>query len=239
MTTATGPAQSGPHARLTGIVYLLFFAASFAVFPRAAMIVSTDAALTAQNILAQETLYRFTVASEIVSTAAYVAVILLLYELLKPVSRIVSLLAAFFGLVGCAITGANEVNLLAPLVLLGGTLHLTALVPAQLHELALIALRLYGQGYAVTLVFFGAYDFLLGVLIVRSTFLTRIIGVLLLIAGVTWIGGVMAVFLSPTLAKLVSPFVMASGILSEASLALWLTFVGVNVTKWKAAAGVP
>lgn len=233
MAERTSEPRPEPRARLTGLVYLVFFAFSFATFPRAALIVPGNAAATAGNILAHESLYRLTVASEIFSTATYVAVTLLLYELLKPASRTVSLLAAFFSVVGCAVTAANELNLLAPLVYLGGTLHPNADALAQLQAQALMALRLYGQGYAISLMFFGVYDFLLGCLILRAAFLPRLLGVPLLVAGPAWIVAAFLVVASPALAKLAMPYAVGAGIVSEAALALWLSFAGVNLAKWR------
>jgi Domain of unknown function (DUF4386) len=79
-----------------------------------------------------------------------------------------------------------------------------------------------------SLVFFGCYCLLIGYLIFKSTFLPRILGVLMAIGGSGWL-----TFLSPTLADYLSPYIFAPGILGEASLTLWLLVMGVNVQRWK------
>jgi hypothetical protein len=78
------------------------------------------------------------------------------------------------------------------------------------------------------LVFFGFYCALIGYLILRSTFLPRILGVLMVIAGLGWL-----TYLSPPFANYLAPYNMASGILGEGSLTLWLMVMGVNVERWR------
>src|SRR5262249_56056628 len=82
------------------------------------------------------------------------AVALILYELLKPVSRSLSLLASFFRLAMVAILGANLLNLFAPLVLLKGAPLLTAFKADQLQALALVSLKLYPNGSFIPSLFF-------------------------------------------------------------------------------------
>jgi hypothetical protein len=83
------------------------------------------------------------------------------------------------------------------------------------------------------LVFFGLYCLLIGYLILKSTFLPRILGVLMAIGGLGWL-----TFLSPTLAASLSPYNMGPGVIGEGALALWLVLKGVDVRKWLARAGV-
>lgn len=98
----------------------------------------------------------------------------------------------------------------------------------QLQALALVFVKFHGQGYNISLVFFGFYCLLIGYLIFRSAFLPRILGVLMAIAGLDWL-----TFLSPPLAKYLSPYIVALGLLGEGSLCLWLLVIGVNVQRWK------
>src|SRR5713226_6248057 len=115
------------------------------------MIVRDDAAATATNILASESLYRLGFAADLFAGAAYIGVTVLLYDLLKPVSRSLSLLAAFFGLGGVAIGGAGFLTRLAPLVLLGGGQYSSAFTTSQLQAMAMMSLRLYGLGFLVAM----------------------------------------------------------------------------------------
>ena len=83
------------------------------------------------------------------------------------------------------------------------------------------------------MVFFGFYCLLIGYLIFRSTFLPRILGVLMAFAGLGWL-----TFLSPMLANHLSPYIFAPGILGEGALTLWLLAMGVNAERWNEQAGV-
>jgi len=225
-------AEASPRlkAKIAGVFYLLnILTGVFAeVFVRGRLVVYGDAAATATNILAQEPLFRLGFASALICVACYIAVTALFYNLFKPVNRSLSLLAAFFSLVGCAIQAFICLFLLAPLVVLGGAQYLSVFKVEQLQALALMFLTLYGQGFTIAMVFFGFYCLLIGYLIFRATFLPRILGVLMVIAGLCWL-----TFLSPPLADYLSPYILALGTLGEGSLCLWLLVIGVNVPKWE------
>src|SRR6202167_1509391 len=156
MTEGINEASPGPRARLTGVVYLFYFLTAVLgeVFLRG-LVVDGDAAATANTILAHEPLFRLGLATGLIATACYVAVTALFYDLFAPVNRRLSLLAAFFSLVGCAILVFASLFQLAPLVVLGGGQYLSAFKVEQLRALAFLFLELYGQGVNFWLVFFG------------------------------------------------------------------------------------
>jgi len=137
------------------------------------------------------------VAAGLVAGASYIAVTLLLYGIFKPVSRGLSLLAAVVSLVGCSIGPLSMV------------------------------VRLPGQANNITLVIFGVYCLLIGYLILRSTFLPRVVGALMVFAGLGWL-----TFLSPALARDLYPYGFLPGILGEGALTLWLLLFGVDSEKW-------
>ena len=238
-------AQASPRARarITGVVYLLFFLTAILgeFFTQQAGIsglgaLPGDAAATANSILAHESSYLLGFALGLISTACYVAVTALFYQLFKPVSRSLALIAAFFGLVGCAITAFGSLFQLAPLVVLGGSPYLSVFNVKQLQALALMFLHLNAQVGNIALVFFGLFQLLIGYLIFRSTFLPRILGALMAFAGLGWL-----IFLSPPLANYLLTYLEVLGVLAEASLMLWLLVMGVNSQRWKeqaSAAGV-
>ena len=196
------------------------------------LVISGDAAATATNILAQEALYRLGWASNLIATACYIVVTALFYDLFKPVNRSVSLTAAFFSVVGCALGALSGVFQLAPLAALGGAQYLSVFTVEQLQALALLLLKLQAHAYNIGLVFFGFYCILIGYLIFRSLFLPRILGALMVFAGLGWL-----TFLSPPLANHLSPYILAPGLLGEGSLMLWLLVIGVNAQRWKEQAG--
>jgi len=222
-------ASSSPKARITGVVYLLFFLTTIpAELLIRGLVVSGDAAATANNILAHQSLFRLHFAGGLIATALYIAVTALFYGLFKPVNRSLALVAAFFSLVGCAIQAFGSLFQLAPLVLLGGSPYLSVFKVEQLQALALMFLKLNAETPDIYLVFFGLFNLLIGYLIFRSTFLPRILGALMALSGLGWL-----TFLLPPLANNLFTYIAVIGILAEASLMLWLLVKGVNVQRWK------
>src|ERR1035438_3617060 len=122
-------------------------------------------------------------------------------------SKGLSLLAAFFSLVGCTIGAVSCLFYFAPVVILGGAQYLNVFKVEQLQALALMFLKLYGQCFNISFVFFGFYCLLIGYLIFRSTFLPRILGAGMAFAGLGWL-----TFLSPALAHHLVPYILAAGI---------------------------
>ena len=222
-------------ARIAGVCYLIAAQAyAFAEFSvRSKLVVHGDAAATARNILAHEQLYRLGFAAELISAVFFIAVAVLFYDIFRPVNRSLSLLAAFFNVVGCTIQALSSLFHLAPLLVLGGDQYLSVFKAEQLQALALLFLTLRTQTTSIYMVFFGCYNLLLGYLIFRSTFLPRILGVFMAIAGLTY-----QAFLSPPLANRLFPYLLApAGALGELSLMLWLIVFGVNAQRWKEQAG--
>jgi hypothetical protein len=226
-------ASPGPRARITSVVYLFYFLTAVSgMFFLKGLVVDGDAAATANNILAQQPLFRLGLATGLISTACYVAVTALFYDLFRPVNRRLSLLAAFFSLVGCAILAFASLFQLAPLVVLGGGQYLSVFKVEQLRALAFLLLELYGLAVSICFVFFGVYCLLIGYLIFKSSFLPRILGVLMAFAGLGWL-----TFLFPPLADYLSPYNLVLGFLAELALMLWLLVMGVDVQRWKEQAG--
>jgi Domain of unknown function (DUF4386) len=236
MTERTPEASLRFKARIAGILYLLIIVgalfAPFAVAPSGMM--RGQAALpTAAQILASKPLYVLGGGAQLVVGACDIGVALIFYELLKPVSRGLGLLAAFFRLVFVAIANANVLNHFAPLVLLSGGEYLSPFKPDQLQALALVFIRLRTIGLDIALVFFGLHCVVLGYLIFRSTFFPRILGLLLAIGGVGYSANIFANFIPPAIGTHLFPYVMLPAGLAEISLTLWLLVIGVNVQRWK------
>lgn len=238
MTDRIEKASPRLKARLAGLLYLIVMVATgYDIFVLFKLMAPGDAAATAHNILSSEQVFRQGFAADVLAGPCYIGVTLFLYELLRPVNRSISLLAAFLSLVATGIGGANMVTLIAPLVLLGGAPYLAAFTPDQLQALALAFLKLHALGYQISVVFFAFYMILLGWLIVGSTFLPRLIGVLLVIESACALIYSFSTFLAPAFAARLFPAILAPGILGEGSLTLWLLLVGVNAAKWKEQAG--
>jgi hypothetical protein len=180
-------ASPGLTARLAGLFWLMAFV--------------TDAS-------SKFTDGRWVLAADLIATACLLAATVLVYRLLKPVNRNLSLLAAFFGLVGCAIGASNSL------------FHLGA------------------QASNIDFLFFGLHGLLIGYLILRSTFLPRTAGALMAFGGLGWMTLSLVNLLSLPLPKSMTLYFMVPGILGEITLAIWLLVVGVNVPRWKEQASV-
>ena len=219
-----------PIARMAGALYLLSIVAGVVavLLVGDALVVDGDATATATNILAHETLFRLSVTSFLIGVTCYVAVTALLYSLLRPVNRTLSLLAAFFSLVGCALWAVGGLFQLAALATLRGGAPSRGFTMEQAQALALTLLQLNAQALSVGIVFFGFYCLLIGYLVFRSTFLPRVVGVLLVLAGVGYLTN-----LYPPLENALSFYLQVPGLLGEGSLTLWLLVMGVNAKRWK------
>jgi hypothetical protein len=168
-----------PRARIAGMVYLLYFI--FAIL--AQVLISRRLASTGEAL-------------NLLADGLYIAVTLLLYRLLRPVSQMLSLVATILSLAGCVLT-----------------------VFAQLH--------LVSSG-SIPLIFFGPFCILLGYLIVRSVFLPRFLGVLLVLAGIAWL-----LYLLPIVPHSALRPIEVLGILAEGLLMLWLLVAGIKPENWR------
>lgn len=189
--------------------------------------VGGDAAATAHNILTQETLYRLGFTIPLLAVGFHIAWALLFYQLFKPVNRTINLLAVFAILVGCAIQALAALVYLAPLVILQSGHSIDAFNAAQRQDLALVFVNLSHQTFNVYLIFFGFWCVLAGYLIFRSTFMPRILGVLLVLDGLGWM-----TYLWPPLATSMFPVIALVSGLAEVPLQLWLIVFGVNSKRW-------
>jgi hypothetical protein len=228
----TGRITSSPRllARMTGVFFLLtilggIFAQGF-VSER--LINFGDAAATANNILANKGLFHLGFAVYLIEMACQVAMTALFYVLLRPVSRSVSLLSAFWGLTGCVIKTFARVFYIVPLFVLGGSASLSSFSTEQLQSLAIVLLRINDVGAGIALAFFGFSTVLKGWLTFRSTFLPKWLGVLSIVSGLGWVA-----FLYPPLGYRAFPIIALLGLIGSAASIFWLLVFGVDEEKWR------
>jgi hypothetical protein len=172
-------------------------------------------------------------AANLAASVCYIGVTVVLYDLLKVVSRTLSLIAAFLGLAGSAAGAASSLALLVPLIVLGKAQYSSAFSGDQLQALAFASLKLNGQGFNVSMQFFGFQCIAVGYLIARSTFLPRILGALLAIGGASYVISSFANFVAPPLGSRLSPFIIPAAVVGEGALCLWLLVMGVNLRNWE------
>lgn len=235
MTNRCITASPQVYARIGGLLYLfIIVAAGFGeLVVRNGLIRWGDATATASNIMGSETLFRIGLTGEMLTCVCDVALAMILFVLLKPVSRNLALLAAFFRLTFVGIYGVTKLFEIAALVALEGAGNLKALPAPQLHDLAYIFLRVHSLGYGASLLFFGLCCILFGHLIQRSGYLPRVIGILVAIAGYGYVAFSIAQMLSPPFAaRFLFPSVFPVAFVAELTLALWLLGRGVNIQKW-------
>lgn len=223
------------YARLAGALYLyIIIAGSFAaLFVRGELVVTGDAAATAANIVSNEFLFRIGFSGELLHLSFDVVVAVLLYALLRPVDQYVALLATFMRIACDLVLAVASLGHFAALRLLDNSDYLMSFQPEQLQTLALLAMKLHGDAYAISLLFFAFACLALGYLVFRSGYLPKILGGLLVVAGASYFLLVFAHFLSKPLYAVLDPVIFLPIFLAEMSLALWLLLKGVNIGKWK------
>jgi Domain of unknown function (DUF4386) len=173
-----------------------------------------DAAATAQNFAAHEVAARASSALGLVSIGLYLALTALFYELFRLVSRRLSLVAMLLSVTACSIQAVGDVFL--------AQLQMGAVGQAG------FGMSMHAQAVNSSLVLFGAFDVLVGVLILRSRFLPRVFGVLMVLAGLGWL-----VYLWPPLAARATRVVQPLGFMAEVVLMLWLLVKGVDGERWR------
>ena len=222
------------YARAVGILYLFTISAGIIAQMGISngIVVVDDAATTASNILANRNLFQLGFTIYLLEMASQIAQTVIFYMLLKPAGRSVSLLALFFGLVGCIIKTVSRLFYIAPLLVLGEAHYLDVFTLDQLQALALLLLRVNDLAAGMALAFFGFSTLLNGFLIFRSTFLPRILGILSILGGFGWL-----TFLYPPLGNQLLPYILVIALIGSISQILWLLIKGVRVEQWKRLAG--
>jgi hypothetical protein len=223
------------YARIGGGLYLaIIVLGAFAEgYVANRLIVSGDAATTAQNILASPGLWRLSVAGDLIVVLCAVPLLWIEYLLLRPVSKHLVLLAVLFNLVSLAVEAISKLFLLIVMPALGTADYSRAFDPQQLEILANLALKSHDIAFNIALIFFGFTCLVNGYLIFRSGYLPKFVGILMQIAGLSYLTACFAALFAPTFADRISPAILLPPLIGELSFCLWLLVKGVNVAKWK------
>lgn len=218
-------------ARIAGWLYFLFAAPGpFCLFyvPNK-ILVRGDAAATAANVLGHEMLLRTSVVMWLLGMALWIVMALALCRLFNGVSKALSSLLVIFVAVSAGIGFLNELNNLAAIMVLRGNEFVGTLTQPQREAVAMLFLRLHGQGNAVNEMFWGLWLLPFGLLIARSQFIPRLLGIWLLLDGFAWIGLSMIALLTPTYNDLAFR-VAQPAVFAELAVMLWLITIGVRAS---------
>ena len=222
-------------ARFAGILYLLItvFAIIAHIYMPDTLIVDGDAAATAQNIVNNATLFRAGgVGSELIILLTEIILSVVLYALLKPVDKTLSLLAAVSRLAMTTIHGFNLINYFFVIAFAGGTGSLTAFSPEQLNALVMVFLDAHSIGFTIGIAFLVLHVFILGYLIFKSGYFPKVLGILFIAAGFGYLFDSFALLLSSSYTT--TPGIIAMVIsISEIAFPLWLLIKGVNKAEWE------
>jgi len=223
------------YARIGGALYLaIIVLGAFAEgFVANKLVVTGDAATTAANILASPGLWRLSVAGDLIVVLCAVPLLWIEYLLLRPVSKQLVLLAVLFNLVSLAVEAISKLFLLVVMPTLGSADYLKAFDPHQLQVLANLALSSHDVAFNIALIFFGFTCIVNGYLIFRSGYLPKFVGILMQIAGLSYLTACFAALFAPAFADLITPAILLPPLIGESSFCLWLLVKGVNIAKWK------
>ena len=219
------------YARAAGVLFLVSVAAGgFGEFVVPSKLVASTATATASNIAGSGWLFNLGFAGYLVEAICDVALTLILYVLLKPVSNNFALLAVFFRLVATATFFGTELFYLATAQIVGGADYLKSFSPDQLASLAFLSMKMFSYGGAMASVFYGVALMVFGLLIYKSKYIPSILGVLLALGGLGFVIRAFALLLVPAYASPALVVVVApAGLL----LTVWLLVKGVDVPIWQ------
>ncbi len=227
----TAPAAMSPRrlARLTGVLYVLLVGLGMmGPLTLESMLVPGDAAATAANLRDGLTAYNLSLVAWLVIVAVDVAISLMLYVLLVPVSRGLALAAAAFRMVYSVVLGALLVELFVAHRLLTPE---TGVPDAEAQRQALAALETFSAGFLVALVFFGVHLVLLGVLLYRSRYVPRLLAVLLVAAGLGYAVDSLASLTVDSYGGALAAVLLTPAVVGEVGLTLWLLVKGVRAPR--------
>jgi Domain of unknown function (DUF4386) len=229
MTNHIAAASLNRTARVAGILYLLIalFAPFSMVYVPSTLIVPGDAATTASHVLASEGLFRLGITSDSIVFLIEIVLTVLLYVVLKPVSKTLSLVAAFSRLAMAVIQGINLLNYVFVLLLVSGAGYLAVFARDQLHALVLLFLNAHAAVALIWGLCFGLHLFVLGYLVYTSGYIPRMLGVVLIIVSFCYLTQSFGTILFPKYEAIFASVGYLSII--EIAFPLWLLMKGVHV----------
>ncbi|MEO8743116.1 MAG: DUF4386 domain-containing protein [Lysobacteraceae bacterium] len=223
-------------ARVVGLIYLLLtlIAPFRLIFIPTKLFVDGNAAATASNIVAHETLFRLGIAGDLIAGAVSLFLTFALYQFFKGVSRNWALLMLLLGFMDTPLYFVNVLNDAAALILAKGADYLSVFDAPQRDALAMLFLRMHGQMIGFSEVFWGLWLFPLALLVYRSGFLPRFLGIWLAVNGIAYLALSFSGLLLPQHAEVVAKIAFPCQ-LGEVAFVLWLVVMGAKPRRVAAA----
>ncbi|HEY0797114.1 MAG TPA: DUF4386 domain-containing protein [Acidisarcina sp.] len=219
------------YARWIGALYVItIFAGGYGEsYVPNMLLIANDLAATSHKVATSVGIFRASFGSYLIEATCDVALNVLLYALLRPVSRTLALLAACFGLMGTSIFAAGEMLYFAAALPAIDADVARVISPEAKATLTYLCLTIYGYGFGIFAAFYGTAAVLRGYLILRSRYLPRALGAILMLGGASFIVKNILVILGP---RYDLPYVILPMFLAMVSMTLWLLIKGVNPAQW-------
>jgi Domain of unknown function (DUF4386) len=218
-------------ARVAGLLYLVTcIPAPFSLlYVPGKLIVPGNATATAANILASESMFRLSIAGQLINAIAFLFAVRALYRLLQGVDRRQASLMVTLFAISIPISCLNVLNDIAALILVRGADYLSVFSEPQRNALAMVFLRVHSQGLLVAQIFWGLWLFPFGLLVMRSGFIPRILGVLLIAAGFGYLVNSLTLLLLPNDGQVVGQVALILEATGETAIIAWLLIKGARV----------
>jgi hypothetical protein len=220
------------QGRLAGLLWFLcaLTGAFGLIYIRSNVLVPGDAAATAAHIVASEFLFRAAIVGNLLSQVFLFFFGLTLFHLFKEVDRKLAMVFLGSVMLTVGIAVVNNLNSFGALVVLSQTDYLKVFSPEQLHAVAMFFLRMgnsFGQGLLE--IFWTPYFFAFGLLVIKSRFLPKILGILLLIMSIGYAANILTKFLVPQFyPAFFTELAMSLGALGGIPTMLWLLIMGAK-----------
>lgn len=223
------------YVRLGGVLYLGIIVLGIfgELFVRGALVVPGDALATANNISAAQFLWRCGIVGDLLMHIFDVPVIVIFYLLLRPINENLALWVSWINIVQTSVLALNKLNLVLPILLLSDASYLGAFALEQRHALALLAIKAHGFGFSIGLIFFGVACVVKGYVMLYANYFPKVLGVLFVLAGLSYLINSIALLLAPGFAALLFPWILLPAFVGELTVSLWLIIKGVNLSQWR------
>ncbi len=218
-------------ARIAGGIYLLMvLTAPFSlIYVPSKLIVRGNALATADNILAHETMFRLSIFGDLIGHVIFICLAVALYRLLSNVNKTWAILMVSFVLVSAAVGFLNALNNIAAVILFRGGEFLDVIDKTQRDALGMLFVRLHSQGEFISEIFWGVWLFPFGLLVYRSGFLPRLLGVWLIVACFAWIALSITALFFPSHYGAAFTWLQPA-FFAEMAIMLWLLIRGANLS---------